>query len=83
VFLDEISRCRPATQTKLFSVVHEKRVQGMALPKLRYRWAAMNPPLTARSDLDADHPLDLEYRSFAESREGIRWPTLKLRRASN
>jgi hypothetical protein len=26
-------------------------------------------------------PLDLEYRSFAESGEAIRWPTLKLRRA--
>ena len=50
VFLDEISRCRPETQNKLFSVIHEKRVQGLALPKLRYRWAAMNPPLTAESD---------------------------------
>ncbi len=52
VFLDEISRCRPETQNKLFSVVHEKRVQGLALPKLVYRWAAMNPPLTADSDPD-------------------------------
>ena len=52
VFLDEISRCRPETQNKLFSVIHEKRVQGLALPKLRYRWAAMNPPLTAESDPD-------------------------------
>ena len=50
VFLDEISRCRPETQNKLFSVIHEKRVQGLALPKLRYRWSAMNPPLTAESD---------------------------------
>ena len=50
VFLDEISRCRPETQNKLFSVIHEKRVQGLALPKLRYRWAAMNPPLTADTD---------------------------------
>src|SRR5450631_91667 len=50
VFLDEISRCRPETQNKLFSVIHEKRVQGLALAKLRYRWAAMNPPLTADSD---------------------------------
>jgi MoxR-like ATPase len=62
VFLDEISRCRPETQNKLFSVVHEKRVQGMALPRLRYRWAAMNPPLTAEIDLDdaytGSQPLD-------------------------
>ena len=36
---------------------------------------------TLLGPLDADHPLDLEYRSFAESGEGIRWPTLKLRRA--
>jgi MoxR-like ATPase len=62
VFLDEISRCRPETQNKLFSVVHEKRVQGMALPRLRYRWAAMNPPLTPDSDPDEAYegslPLD-------------------------
>lgn len=44
VFLDEISRCRPEVQNKLFSIVHEKRVQGIALPELRFRWAAMNPP---------------------------------------
>lgn len=47
VFLDEISRCRPETQNKLFSIVHEKKVQGLPLEKLRYRWAAMNPPATA------------------------------------
>ncbi len=50
VFLDEISRCRPETQNKLFSVIHEKRVQGLALPNLRYRWGAMNPPLTDDTD---------------------------------
>ncbi len=44
VFLDEISRCRPETQNKLFSIVHERRVLGMALENLRYCWAAMNPP---------------------------------------
>src|SRR5437868_7126337 len=27
VFLDEISRCRPEVQNKLFSIVHERRVQ--------------------------------------------------------
>ena len=26
VFLDEISRCRPESQNKLFSVIHERRV---------------------------------------------------------
>ncbi len=44
VFLDEISRCRPETANKLFSIVHEARIQGLELPDLRYRWAAMNPP---------------------------------------
>jgi MoxR-like ATPase len=44
VFLDELSRCRPEVQNKLFSIVHERRVQGIALEGLRYRWAAMNPP---------------------------------------
>lgn len=47
IFLDEISRCRPEVQNKLFSIIHEKRVQGLALERLRYRWSAMNPPATA------------------------------------
>jgi MoxR-like ATPase len=44
VFLDEISRCRPEVQNKLFSIVHERRVQGLPLPGLEHRWSAMNPP---------------------------------------
>lgn len=44
VFFDEVSRCRPELQNKLFPIVHERVVQGVALGKLRYRWAAMNPP---------------------------------------
>lgn len=44
VFLDEISRCRPEVQNKLFAIVHERRAMGVALEALRYRWAAMNPP---------------------------------------
>ena len=43
VLIDEISRCKPEHQNRLFSLVHERRVQGIAIPKLRYRWAAMNP----------------------------------------
>lgn len=43
-FIDEISRTRPDLQNKLFPIIHEKRVQGMELKRLRYRWAAMNPP---------------------------------------
>lgn len=44
VFVDEISRARPEFQNKLFPIIHERRVQGVPLEKLRYRWAAMNPP---------------------------------------
>jgi MoxR-like ATPase len=54
VFLDEISRCRPENQNKLFSVIHEKRIQGLALGRLRYRWAAMNPPLTGAEAEDEE-----------------------------
>jgi MoxR-like ATPase len=43
VLFDEISRCRPDLQNKLFPVVHERVVQGLRLERLRYRWAAMNP----------------------------------------
>lgn len=52
VFLDEISRCRIDMQNRLFPVIHERKVQGILLDKLRYRWAAMNPPPPA-DDLDA------------------------------
>jgi MoxR-like ATPase len=43
VLIDEISRCKPEHQNRLFSLVHERRLQGLLLGKLRYRWAAMNP----------------------------------------
>jgi MoxR-like ATPase len=44
VFFDEVSRCRPELQNKLFPIVHERVVQGVPLERLRHRWAAMNPP---------------------------------------
>jgi MoxR-like ATPase len=44
VFIDEISRARPELQNKLFPIIHERRVQGVPLDKLQYRWSAMNPP---------------------------------------
>ena len=50
VIFDEISRCRPDIQNKLFPIIHERRVQGLALEGLRYRWAAMNPPSTEDDD---------------------------------
>ncbi|MEO8698302.1 MAG: MoxR family ATPase [Acidimicrobiales bacterium] len=45
-FFDEVNRCRPDLQNKMFPIVHERRVAGVALPSLRHRWAAMNPPNT-------------------------------------
>ena len=54
VFVDELSRTRPDLQNKLFSIIHERRVQGIPLEKLRYRWAAMNPPPAAGDDADDD-----------------------------
>lgn len=50
VFIDEISRARPELQNKLFPIIHERRIQGTRLEKLRYRWAAMNPPPDEDSD---------------------------------
>lgn len=44
VFFDEISRCRADLSNKLFPIIHERRVVGIALDKLKHRWAAMNPP---------------------------------------
>jgi MoxR-like ATPase len=51
VFVDEISRARIDVQNRLFPIIHERRVQGLALPDLQHRWAAMNPP---SADDDAD-----------------------------
>lgn len=44
VLIDEISRCKPEHQNRLFALVHERRIQGIGLSNLRFRWAAMNPP---------------------------------------
>jgi MoxR-like ATPase len=61
VLVDEISRCKPEHQNRFFSLVHERRVQGIALPRLRYRWAAMNPAGSdqgAGDDYTGSEPLD-------------------------
>jgi len=58
VFFDEINRTRPELQNKLFPIVHERRVQGINLDKLRYRWAAMNPP---PSPDDSDEDTDIYF----------------------
>jgi MoxR-like ATPase len=59
VFIDEISRCRPEVQNKLFSIIHERRIQGLPLEKLIYRWSAMNPPSAdGESEYTGWEPLD-------------------------
>lgn len=54
VFLDEINRTRLDLQNKLFPIIYDRRIQGQKLEKLRYRWAAMNPPFEQSEDPDAD-----------------------------
>lgn len=60
VIFDEISRCRPDIQNKLFPIIHERKVQGLPLQGLRFRWAAMNPPATDEDDngYAGSEPLD-------------------------
>jgi MoxR-like ATPase len=58
VFFDEIGRCRPETANKLFPIVHERKIQGVPLERLRYRWAATNPPVEALSADRADDPYE-------------------------
>lgn len=55
VFFDEISRCRPDLQNKLFPIIHERRLVGISLDKLRHRWSAMNPPAPDDPDSHAMH----------------------------
>ena len=61
VLIDEISRCKPEHQNRLFSLVHERKIQGLPLASLRYRWAAMNPCTTDQSSGEeclGSEPLD-------------------------
>ena len=61
VIFDEISRCRPDIQNKLFPIIHERKAQGLPIEGLVYRWAAMNPP-SGQDNEEADYrgsePLD-------------------------
>ena len=60
VFFDEISRARPDIQNKVFPIIHERRVQGIELEALTYRWAAMNPvPVDGAGDYLGSEPLDV------------------------
>lgn len=56
VFIDELNRTKPELQNKLFPIIYDKRVQGTNLTKLKYRWAAMNPP-----SKDDDEEDELSY----------------------
>jgi MoxR-like ATPase len=61
VLVDEISRCKPEHQNRLFALVQERRVQGIRLERLRFRWAAMNPCSTDQGPDDGyagSEPLD-------------------------
>jgi MoxR-like ATPase len=58
VFFDEIGRCRPEVANKLFPIVHERRIQGILLERLSYRWAATNPPVEALSADRAEDPYE-------------------------
>lgn len=62
VLVDELSRCKPETQNKFFSIIHERKVQGLLLHKLHFRWAAMNPFKFDGGDADDQYegsqPLD-------------------------
>ena len=62
VLIDEISRTKPEVQNKFFTLVHERNLQGIALQRLRYRWAAMNPFGVTKGrhgeSYDGSRPLD-------------------------
>jgi MoxR-like ATPase len=62
VLVDELSRCKPETQNKFFSMIHEKMIQGIPLSRLVYRWAAMNPfsfkDADSEENYEGSQPLD-------------------------
>ena len=55
VFIDEINRTKPELQNKLFPIIYDKRVQGMDLKKLKYRFAAMNPSYVEDDDEESEN----------------------------
>jgi MoxR-like ATPase len=63
-FFDEISRCRPDLQNKLFPLIHERKIVGLPLKKLKHRWAAMNPPLPDSATMDLSQPIYLGSESL-------------------
>ncbi len=80
VFIDEINRCKPELQNKLFPLIYDRTIQGVELKTLKYRWAAMND-----IDDDADpayvgaEPLDKALLDrFVYSIEVPAWNKLSL-----
>lgn len=76
ILLDEISRCKPENQNKLFSILYEKKIQGMEMKNLIYRWAAMNPCNNSQDLTDiytGSQPLDMaladRFSLFIESKD--------------
>ena len=59
VFIDEINRTKPELQNKLFPIIYDKRVQGIDLKKLKYRFAAMNPAYV--DDEDDENENEVSY----------------------
>ncbi len=80
VLIDEISRCKPEHQNRLFSLVHERRLQGIRLTRLRYRWAAMNPCSADQDGADSyigSEPLDPALADrFGLIVHALDWPDL-------
>lgn len=82
VLIDEISRCKPETQNKFFSIINERKVQGLGLTGLRYRWAAMNPFTSTgdEEDYEGSQPLDQALADrFAFIIEVPDWSELTLK----
>jgi len=52
VLVDELSRCGPEIQSKFITLIHERKMQGIPLERLRIRWAAMNPPALTDGEED-------------------------------
>ncbi len=67
VIFDEISRCRPDAQNKLFSVIHERRVQGLPLDGLPLSLGG-NESAVDRGLADSDD----KYLGLGAARPGAR-----------
>ena len=53
ILIDEISRATPSMQNKWLEIIRSRRVMGIPMDKIRYIFAAMNPP-----NYEGAYPLD-------------------------